>query len=242
MIFLTAAPSVDGITCIWALEEPVEGHTTLELEFLRIAIGVGWKDTCHIVVLGERYFKAPEREETIYVVLDEATLSSPHLLFDHLVLLKDKYRAQHLFAPDQPADFCNNIQTLDGLARYMEDSRPDLALRQWPSFKDFDTTVSLHFRAAPDEQTLHLDLERLLSTEAVDPETQLPLLDKDLKTTPRLIFPVDLPVKETQAGVSHGRFVISQALWLVCTGLNWASVRRTSKKPAHEHRPGIGGY
>jgi hypothetical protein len=239
---LTTNLSAEGVQCMWLLPQAMPtGDDVFVLEFRRIALGFSWDMAAHVCVMGERVFRHRDKEEVLYYVLDEKVVPSAHMVDGHLLVLKDRYRAVAVCGPDRPADMIMTLRAKDGLGHYAEDSNPAIARSLWPSFRDFDTTASMRFVPPPDENVVHGDLERLLAERPIDPQTDMLMVDKEKNALTRVLFPADLEVKATQAGISHGQILPATALWMAHRGLQ-GGMSYQKKANSHTHKPGIGGY
>jgi hypothetical protein len=246
MRHLATVPAADGLQILWLLDAPapITGETCFELIFSRIVLGLAWGTGAHVVVVGERVFEYHDRRDRFYVVLDEQITPLPHQLLDELVRLKDQYRVTDLFLPEAPPDLAQSVRELEGLSHYRENA-PNVARERWPTFLDFDLTAAIWPMPAPSEIMVHQQLEQLLQKQVIDPKTEQPMLDKEGMPLPKLLFPVDLPILATQAGLRQGSLVSCTALWLAALGLERSNLRPklAPKEKAHVHKPNpYGGY
>ena len=240
MRHLATIPCAQGLQALWMLDQPapITGEMNFELVFSRLAMGIGWQPGGHAVVGGERVFEYRDKKSTFYVVLDERQTPLPHTLLDILVELKDAYRIGDIFLPNAPADATRGVVDLEGLVYYRE-TDPARAVATWPSFLDFELTAAVRPIEVPSEAVIHQDLERLLQEQVIDPKTDRPLVDMEGRPTPKLLFPVDLPILATQAGLRQGQLLPCTALWMAVLGLARSKSRTlaSKKEPTHVHQP-----
>lgn len=235
------------------LVPPVEGQEAqiFTMEASRVGIGICLsEDSCVAVVVAERLLSFDRRSERerrqgggetphygrYFLVIDEAVAPLPQELIDHLIRLKDVYRAGVVFGPDRPAHLVDTMRRAEGLTHYRQEQvSPLLAQRLWPSFVDYEVTAGYAQRPVPDEPTVHRDLEMGLSSYAKDPRTGANLTGKDGAAVPMLNLPADFNNLKTRAGVRSGNLTTCTALWHVFTGLHTSWARPQSSQGEHTH-------
>lgn len=110
-----------------------------------------------------------------YVLIDEVQASGGRTFFDAVVDLKDKYCAQSLHCPNQPAQVVEALKWHEGLCYYPD--MPTRMLRErYRHYVGRDITCAVIDDEAPDEGRIQADIDNMLSTEVSHPDDpQLPL-------------------------------------------------------------------
>ena len=228
MRFLVASPLPnDGIKLIFQHQVGRNANEPFEMNFRRIAIGLHLGSPSFGVVVGERHYMDGDREERVYVVIDEKEELLSAKLFPQIIEWKDNYLAQTLFVPNMPLDQVEALRRVEGLTHY-NGLTANIARNRWPSFVHSSHIGVPRTLTTPAEEELHRDLEVIISTEAQDPTTGHPLMGTDGDPVNRLLFPFDFPTLQTQSGLRNARKGTCEALWMAVMGLERTNVRSYS--------------
>lgn len=201
------------------VENTIGSQDILEIEFNRIAIGVNLDPPPYFsVTVGERIIEKRDGRVKLYYCIDECEAPMAQRLFDAMIHQKDQYRCSNVFAPDHPKQLSDSLRRTEGLGFYREDYPRQMGQQIWPSFIDTDCTAGIQLKPVPDENTVHREIEALLSEQARDPETGYPLISKG-NPVPRLSLPKDMNVKKARAAIQRADLGPCQALWFVLMGL-----------------------
>lgn len=251
MIHASTIPVDDGVELLYYRPD----STPFKYRFRRIGIGLTYPESSKTskgtgygiaIVLGERCFfpDNPEKStfERIYVALDEHEDTLSAGMFPALAELKDKYRASTIFCPNTPVSILESLKRYQGVSFYNE-KNPAVLRGLFPSF------VSTDVRAGISEKSIEgtsftQDIERVLSTIAIDPDTDEPIrsLDKTHKPMPRLVFPQGMNNVKTSTGVRQRTEEICRALWLVVMGFETSGMWTRRKKEEVTADRGPTGY
>ncbi len=235
---LATYPIKDGVKCLWLTNQPnpvdlaaleianlsLPKQSKLEMSFRRIVLGMSF-DPLFLCVVGERHFQFEEKSEDVYVVLDEAIDTNvPSEVIQEAIVMKDKYRALQIFAPSAPSSMAESLRMTEGLTHYGSPQIDQIARQRWPSFADFDCTAGVNLKDHPSDQVLTSELNDILSTNAVSPKTQMPLLGSDGVQIPKVLFLDDMPMLRTLQSVRTGALGGSLALWNAVRGLQTTGI------------------
>jgi len=208
-----------------------------ELSFRRTAIGVSLAEApFRMVVVGERYFEHGDYTESIYIIIDEAEFLTMHSLAYSLIDFKDRYHVSTVYCPNSPVSAYESLRTTDGLAYYRNDSEPtQLAKSKWAHFISYDCVASLQARETPSDDLVHREIEQFLAADAINPQTQQPMIAADGETTPKLLFPTGLTNRNTLMAIRRADLQPSIALYHALNGLSssggWSpAIRRIMEK------------
>lgn len=234
MRFLIASPTPEGTKLTWQHETGDKINDPFTLEFRRVGIGLSLASPAFAVCVGERFYIHEERIERVYVILDEAEAAIPNQLFPKVIDWKDNYHANHLWVANQPVEHVEALRRLEGLTHYSVVGDPG---RRFPSFQHREHIARPQTLTVPDHETLHHDIEALLSTDAIDPHSGLPMVSMDPPhdPIPRLLFPFDFNTLQTQAAIRQQREVACTALWMGVMGLERSNVVHQDNEEEHEH-------
>jgi hypothetical protein len=247
MRFLVASPLPSGGTkLIYQHQVGRNANEPFEMNFRRVAIGVHLGNPSFGVVVGERLYSHEDRQERVYVVIDEKEEVIASKLFSTLIKWKDTYLAQLLYVGGMMIDQVEVLRRTEGLTHY-GGLTPSMCEKRWPTFVHDHHVAVPRTLTAPAEEELHRDIELILSAEAQDPHTGLPLYGTDSEIVHRLLFPYDFPTLQTQSGLRNARRGVCEALWMALMGLERSNVRgsthQTREEQEYEHRGNaITGY
>ena len=227
-------PTGQGLTSMWLtpMPSPADEKTydltgipspkmrKVELPFRRVVIGLSF-DPLFVTVVGERWFKYQDKEESVHVVLAEALDTDiPAEVFRRVLELKDNHRATRIFTPKEPVHMMESLQRVEGISHYRQPNIEASARTRWPTFVDFDTTADVSSTELPDTNTITAELNGLMDTTAVDPRTDRAMVRAHGLDIPRVLFLADLPVYRTLQSVRTTHPGGTIALWLATHGLN----------------------
>ncbi len=252
MIFSSASYTDNGVRCVFQ----TPARQNINYDFRRTVIGMVYPEASEqrmgtgygfAVVVGERCYypdnpsKLPER---VYVVMEDVEDTMSSSLFDKLIPLKDRYLCSTIYCLPAPVSVYEALRRHEGLAFYT-DPNPLTLQNRWPSFVSRSCVAGIH-ALKDDPASMQRDLEYVMASVAVDPDTKEPMRFRDgtHQPLPRLVIPKDLFAQETQKGIEIGTEEIRQALWLAVKGMELSprwQPRRVGKELMQESR-GITGY
>lgn len=237
VIHLATVPVDGGLKISWLAEENNRrSQPVLEMEFSRTVLGIHLQEgECFACVVGERLLseRLDLEPARYWIVLDEAHSALLQELIGGLIRLKDQYRCHALYSVDQPLQLVESLRRTEGISYYREE-RPAVARALWPSFVSFDVRAGLNARPAPDENTLHRELEMWLKWEVRWPSSGQPVLGIDGQSVLQVQFPHDFTTAYTRAGIRQASLGPSTALWLALSGLERSRANSGHKKAGHE--------
>ena len=225
----------DGLLSFFHLM--IEGESkTLEMKSARTAIGIGFpahrgaapSEYFYACLVAERVFPPRNRKkdyvpqpETAYVVIDEIEVSGLHDLCNSLIELKDKYLASYIFTPDKPDFFVDTLRAKEGLAFYDMNMTDEELWKFYGHFVDTDNSTGIVPVPLPGAESIQADIEGLLTTFALDPDTGQPVLDGEADPWARLSVFYELNTEKANMGLKVGMDApeICSALWCATMGL-----------------------
>ena len=222
MIWLTAQPSVVDKDAYEAAGLPLPRTSKLELSFRRTAIGMSF-NPLFVVAVGERHFEHLGKSSTMYIVLDESLDTEiPSQTIASAIELKDRYRANLLFCPMD--GLIEAVKAQEGLTRYLDPQIKQMAIARWPSFVDFEQTVSVRPKEVPQIEEMSSQINTVLSDHTIDPQTEKPMRGADGDPIPRILFLDDFPTFRTMQSIRTNTLAGTTALWMAVTGLEQTGV------------------
>ena len=217
----------------WA-EPTVAEFPNLVLDFSRIGIGFNLaSQPTFAVVIGERRLDRKKGNIRLFYLLEEIEAPLAQRLLEGLINLKDKYRVAVAYGSKEPRQLADGVRKEEGLGFYREDYPQEIGRALWPSFVDWECTCGINLIEAPDEITLHRDIEALLNEDAREPDTGAPLISKGV-VVPRLNLPRDFPIHKIRAAIQRADNGPCEALWYALMGLERSGWIRPEKEDRDE--------
>jgi len=218
MNHLISEDTQDGVKVTYHLDSvarDLTGSDYFNYEFTRIGIGVSLDEGVnYAVVCGERTFRGEHSWMRMYVVIDESEEETSASLFARLIFLKDTYLSRGVYCGNEPRYTIEAMKRHEGLTFY-DKNRSDGACREvWPTFKAKTLKATVVDREAPTEATLQRDIEAMLHSDTLDPDTMA------VKMNTRIVFPDELSNRVIRTAIRQSRGPYCRALWHVLTGLD----------------------
>lgn len=199
-------------------------------------LGISLHEKPHAVAIGERVYNRERGMLRSYIALEAVEEALPQQLIQQCIRLKDEYRASILYTVDRPVHLVDGLRRTEGLSWYPHDMKPHVAQAIYPSFVSFDNTCGAYTFTYPEEELVHKQIQDALVEELVDPETGVPFLDRDGGRVPKIMFPQEFPVRDTQAGIRRAVWSPCLAVYSALKGLDGSRPPEKSDEESWEHR------
>ena len=222
----------DGLKVKWL----TGGDDIFQMLFSRCVLGVSLQEKPHAVILGERVYHRARGMMRSYVALEAVEEVLPQQLITHLVRLKDDYRASILYTVDRPSHLIDSLRQAQGLSWYAPGTPIHVAQALFPSFVSFDTKCGINAFSYPDEEIVHKEIQDALEVKLVDPETGVDFKDREGGIVPKILFPDEFHVRDTQAGVRRAVWSPCVALYAALKGLDGSRPPDNSEEDKWEHQ------
>lgn len=189
------------------------------------------------MLLGERVYEL-ERGGMLrsYIALEAKEEQLPQQLTAQIIRMKDEYRASILYTVDRPSHLIDSLRAAQGLSWYSQGTPVHVAKSLFPSFISFDTKCGIFPYSYPDEEVVHKEIQDALEVELVDPETGVKFKDRNGEPVPKILFPEEFPVRDTQAGVRRAVWSPCVALYAALKGLDSSRPPDNTEEKTWEHR------
>ena len=224
-----------------------EADETYQYYTSRNAIGVSFparsrensSEYCFACVAGERIFESRghngAKPERTYSILDERQANGLNELLTACIELKDKWIAHTVYCPSEPRALVESIRTTEGLTFYRKDRVEQECRKRWSSFVEMSCTAGINEMQVPGDESVHGDLDALLSVNAMDPDGDGPILDDAGQAVPRLYVFQELTTDKSWAGLQRGMGdpQVCKAIWLAVHGMD-QSMPRFKRDPMVE--------
>ena len=238
MQFVASIPLKNTIQCLWVRDE-VTAHTQdplWKMEFAQIAIGVSLETPYFGAVAGLRRIEKKRGTSQYAIILDEFEAPIAQDLAEWCISTKDRYAAPVLFCPSTPLTLCESLRATRGLTWYPEELTTTEAKQLWPHFFDKERTIGFRQVTAPDDETLHRDMEKWLTEEVTDPTTLRPLLGEDGQPINRLQLPENLPTSNCRAALRTATRSPALAAWMALSALEKTTFWSEEDDEEYEHQ------
>ena len=254
MNFINARPA-EGMIRLSYQRDGLPASEPFEMDFRRIAIGLSYPEHAstsrtsygYAVVIGERVFYGDDEDSEptrMYVALCETDANEQSALYGNLVGLKDSYLATTVYCPDRPAPQVEALQQFEGLCHYADEA-PVFLKHRWSTYVSRDTTAVLHKQDIPTAEAQAAEIQRMLSTEVLHPESLWPMMGRSGKPVFKLTLPANMPTEKVRTAVPLPSAFpqVIQALYMVLHGLETTGRWMGRQGQSHEHQgSSVTGY